>query len=95
MTTYGVREFKAKVSEILRDLDDGEEVVITRHGKPCGKLTPVRRIGETPAPFGTPQASLRGALSDLPDASYDDFLDIKSAWNVSMPESAAAKGPSD
>ena len=26
MTTYSIREFKARVSEILRDLDDGAEV---------------------------------------------------------------------
>ena len=25
MTTYSIREFKARVSEILRDLDDGAE----------------------------------------------------------------------
>ena len=89
-TTYNVREFKARVSEILRSLDDGDDVIITRHGKPCGKLTPVQGIAETRASFGTPLASLRGALSDLPDASYEDFLEIKSAWNVSAPESAAA-----
>ena len=39
MTTYGIREFKARVREILRGLDDGEEVIITRRGKPCGRLT--------------------------------------------------------
>ena len=89
-TTYSVREFKARVSEILRGLDDGDNVIITRHGKPCGKLTPIQGIAETRAPFGAPPASLRGALSDLPDASYEDFLEVKSAWNVSTPESAAA-----
>ena len=41
-STYSIREFKAKVSEILRDLEDGEEVIITRRGKPCGKLTGIR-----------------------------------------------------
>ena len=34
MTTYSIREFKARVSEILRDLDDGAEEIITRRGKP-------------------------------------------------------------
>ena len=41
MTTYSIREFKARVSEILRDLDQGAEVIITRRGKPCGRLTSV------------------------------------------------------
>ena len=39
MATYGIREFKAHLSEILRDLEAGDEVIITRHGKPCARLT--------------------------------------------------------
>ncbi len=78
MTTYSVREFKAKVSEILRDLKEGEEVIITRRGQPCGRLTPV-----PPSDSEKPSlATLRGAFSSaLPDATYQDFLDIKAIWN--------------
>ncbi len=77
MTTYSVREFKAKVSEILRDLKEGEEVIITRRGQACGKLTALPPSdGKKPS-----LATLRGALTDLPDATYQDFLDIKSIWN--------------
>ena len=74
MTTYGVREFKARISEILRDLEHGEEVTITRRGKPCGRLTPLRRSAEQKPSLRT----LRGSVSYLPDASYEDFLDIES-----------------
>ena len=74
MTTYGVREFKARISEILRDLEHGEEVTITRRGKPCGKLAPLRRSTEQKPSLRT----LRGSASYLPDASYEDFLDIES-----------------
>ena len=59
MTTYGVREFKAKVSEILRGLEDGEEVIITRRGKPCGRLIPMRP---------TAQESALKRLRELPEA---------------------------
>lgn len=77
MVTYGVREFKAKVSEILDGLADGEEVVITKRGKPCGKLTP---MGPSVATDGKkPLYALRGSLP-LPYATYQDFLDIKSIW---------------
>ena len=38
-TTYSIREVKARLSEILRHLDYGEEVIITRRGRPCGRLT--------------------------------------------------------
>ncbi len=76
MTTYSIREFKARVSEILRDLDEGDEVIITRRGKACGRLTSVK------APdAGKPSLeTLKGSLAHLPDASYEDFLEIKRLW---------------
>ena len=78
MTTYGIREFKARVSEILRNLENGEEVIITRRGKPCGKLT------AAPPPEGDGKrslATLRGAFRDtLPTATWEDFQEIKKIW---------------
>lgn len=82
VTTYSVREFKAKLSEILRNLDEGEEVIVTRRGKPCGRFTPI----PSPADEKPSLRTLRGAFSDrLPDASYQDFLDIKKIWEPRMP----------
>ena len=76
MTTYSIREAKAHLSEILRDLDRGDEVIITRRGRPCGRLTSVDAdAGDKPS-----LSTLRGALSQLPDAGYQDFLDIKGIW---------------
>ena len=78
MTTYSIREAKARLSEILRDLDHGEEVIITRRGRPCGRLTVVDGgVDERPS-----LATLRGALSQLPDADYRDFQDIKGIWET-------------
>ena len=31
-------------------------------------------------------ATLRGAFTWLPDATYQDFLDIKAIWNPRIPE---------
>ena len=87
MTTYGIREFKARVSEILRDLDEGEDVIITRRGKPCGRLTSVRLPNEEKPSLGT----LRGALIYLPDASYNDFLDVKTLWGPRVPASTGTE----
>ena len=90
MTTYSIREFKAKVSKILRDLNDGEEVIITRRGRPCGKLTLVQHRTEGKPSLGT----LRGSLAYLPDATYEDFLGIKSLWEPRVAASGDAKhGP--
>ncbi len=81
MTTYGIREFKAKVSEILHGLEDGEEVIITRRGEPCAKLTPVE-AGEKRS-----FRSLRGILRDrLPDATWEDFMEAKKIWEPRIPD---------
>ena len=79
MTTYGIREFKSRVSEILRNLENGEEVIITRRGKPCGKLTPVPPPdGENPA-----LAALREKYQSLPDREFAELqATIKSFWKV-------------
>ncbi len=81
MTTYSIREFKAKVSAILRELEEGEEVIITRRGKPCAKLTPV-----PPPDSDKPSlATLEGALTYLPDATYEDLLEVQSMWEPRLP----------
>ncbi len=81
MTTYSVREFKAKVSEILHALEDGEEVIITRRGKPCAKLThiPTHQEGSL--------TSLRGIFRDrLPDLTWEDFVEAKKIWEPRIPD---------
>ena len=76
MTTYSIGEFTARVDEVIRDLDDGEEVIITRHGTPFGRLTSiVPPSGRKPS-----LSTLKGSLGCLPDASYEDFLNIKGLW---------------
>ena len=78
MATYGIREFKARASEILRNLEEGEEVVITRRGKPCGKLTGVPPSAENPA-----LTALREKYSSLPDLDFEEFqATIKGLWKV-------------
>ena len=41
MTTYSIRELRAKAGQILDSLAEGEEVIITRRGKPCAVITSV------------------------------------------------------
>lgn len=77
MATISVRELKANASGILRELESsGEEVIITRRGKPCGKLVPVDRD----SPKKRPLSSLRGTLSFLPELEYEDFHEVKKIW---------------
>ena len=77
MTTVSIRELKAEATRILRHIEEtGEVVVITRRGTPCGMLTPVRQSSKPKKSL----RSIRDSLSKLPDAEYQDFLDIKRIW---------------
>lgn len=42
MTTYTVAEAKAHLSELLDRVERGEEVVISRRGKPVARVSQVR-----------------------------------------------------
>lgn len=43
MREIGVRELKAKLSEILRSIEAGESVRVTNHGKPVADIVPPRK----------------------------------------------------
>ncbi len=43
MTTVGVGEAKTHLSRLLRQVEDGEEVVIERDGRPVARLVRVER----------------------------------------------------
>ncbi len=51
MTSVGIREAKMHFSRLLRQVQEGEEIVITDHGRPVGKISRIR--------------SRRGSLADL------------------------------
>lgn len=48
MKTAPVSRLKASLSEYLRRVKAGEEVIVTERGKPIARLTPVKRIGVFP-----------------------------------------------
>jgi prevent-host-death family protein len=45
-----VHEAKTQLSKLLDLVEDGEEVVIKRHGRPVARLLPVRK--RRPSPLG-------------------------------------------
>jgi prevent-host-death family protein len=46
VTEAGIRDLKAHLSRYLREVETGETVVITRHGKPIGRIVPVSESAE-------------------------------------------------
>lgn len=83
MTTYNInlREFKAKISEVLMNLKYGEEVTITRRGKPYARVSPI----EAPAESRPSLGALKGSFTHLPEAAYEDFQEAKTIWNPREP----------
>lgn len=53
MTEFGMHEAKTKLSQLVERAEGGEEIIITRNGKPAVKLSPVGRSANL--------ASVRGA----------------------------------
>jgi prevent-host-death family protein len=49
MTTYSVAEAKNHLPSLIDKALEGEEVVITRHGKPVAELRPRRQVDVTAA----------------------------------------------
>ncbi len=46
MTETGIRDLKAHLSSYLREVEEGRTVVITKHGKPIGRIVPVTESTE-------------------------------------------------
>lgn len=42
-TTIGARELRLRIAEILRAVEDGDTVTVTRHGHPIAEIRPVQR----------------------------------------------------
>lgn len=55
MQTISASQFKAKCLAILDEVAEGDEVVVTKRGKPVAKLVPV----------GEPADDLRGSVTYL------------------------------
>jgi prevent-host-death family protein len=76
MTEVGMHEAKTKLSQLVERAERGEEIVITRNGKPTVKLSPIA---------STSLASVRGAWRGQVQLSEDfDELpdDIAEAFGV-------------
>ena len=74
-----VSEAKGRLTDLVRQVEAGEEVVLTRHGKPAARIVPMT----SPAPTGAMRARLidglqRSAARNMcpgPEAaSSQDFL---------------------
>lgn len=80
MSTIGLREFKAKASQVLREVSqEGKEFIITKHGRAWCKLVPLEGIEPgAQQPF----EPVRGKYASFPDLTWEDFGEAKKLWDM-------------
>ena len=81
--TIPAGEFKAKCLKLMDEVrDTGEELIITKHGKPVAKLAPVEGVGrEKPKTlFGCMKGSIE-ILGDIVDPVETGWEDIIKHWD--------------
>ena len=72
-----VSEAKARLTDLVRRAEAGDEVILTRHGQPAAKLVAAETVKPTPAQKRALLEALRGAAkADVgPDAAHSaEFL---------------------
>ena len=77
MSTVSLAEAKAKLSEILDKVEAGEEVVITRRGRPVARITcartplqPVKSLADLRAGLPRTRRSSARSIRQLRDEGY-------------------------
>ena len=76
MRTVSVAEAKARLSELLNSVESGNDILITRHGRPIARVTapeapkqllPVKRLAllrQNTSPWSEPRARLLRSVRD-------------------------------
>jgi len=72
MTTVGAFEAKNTLGSLLDRVEAGEEILITRHGKPAARLSPVPRI--TDADRARAHAALERISQRAKEAKAGPFI---------------------
>ncbi len=75
-----VSEAKAKFSELIRRVEAGEEIVLTRNGKPVARLSEAK---DRPHPGELRMAAMGKFRGKLQIA--DDFDELGPEWDEYMP----------
>ncbi len=75
MTEVGMHEAKTNLSQLVERAERGEEIVITRNGKPAVKLSPVASTASLASARGVwrGQVHMADDFDDLPDDIAEAF----------------------
>lgn len=76
MNTLLISDFKARCIEVINLVNEsGEEVLVTRRGKPLARILPVRSRGDCPRRLG----ALAGEAEERGDIVH---ADLSSLWET-------------
>jgi prevent-host-death family protein len=75
MASIGMHEAKTQLSKLVERALDGEEIVVTRHGKPAVRLVPAEPAGGLDALSGAwrGQVTIADDFDELPADLADAF----------------------
>ncbi|MGH2843699.1 MAG: type II toxin-antitoxin system Phd/YefM family antitoxin [Solirubrobacteraceae bacterium] len=75
MAEVGMHEAKTKLSQLVERAERGEQIVITRNGKPAVRLTPIASTASLAAVRGAwrGQVELADDFDELPDDIAEAF----------------------
>src|SRR5438128_1608730 len=73
MTTVNMHEAKTRLSQLVAKVEAGEEVIISRDGKPVAKITRVQPVKRAKAGFAKGTVTIVG---NFEDPMPDDWLDM-------------------
>ena len=72
MRTVSIREAKNRLTELARDVEEGETIVVTRNGRPIFDLVPHKKHGGLNRAAGTAYLRDKGINNPVPFIA-DDF----------------------
>lgn len=76
MLTVGAFEAKTHLSSLLERVERGEEVVITRHGRPVARLVPAEKIDRERVNAAIAKLKALRAGSSLGGLSWKELRDV-------------------
>jgi prevent-host-death family protein len=93
MKLVNIYDAKARLSEFLDLVEQGERVLICRRNQPVAELRPIAAVRTEPRPLGGTPLDVPGAFFDpLPDDVLDDFYGQPESGASAAAEPRAAYG---
>ncbi|MBK8457966.1 MAG: type II toxin-antitoxin system Phd/YefM family antitoxin [Phyllobacteriaceae bacterium] len=72
MKTVSIRDAKNRLTELAREVEDGETIIVTRNGRPAPDLVPHKKRGGVDLEAGQAWLKARGIDKPFPFVA-DDF----------------------